>query len=202
MTGRASHKASPLASAFLKADTRQYTLEIEAIPGGLLAEGRWAPRIRIRIEIDTDPPPGTPREPDLPAADPLFGPDPGPAGSARREAARPPLPEVLPPGEGARLVRPGLVCGERPGGEPRPPGGETPPERSDSGRRATDRGGAPEDGGQGDQDPGRGRGAAGSPPLPDGRRGARGLVARVLPGRLRPDSGGRSRSMLCRIDNG
>lgn len=57
MTGRASHKASPLASAFLKADTRQYDLEIKAVP-----EASWPrvnqPVIRFRIEIDTDPPPG------------------------------------------------------------------------------------------------------------------------------------------------
>ena len=57
MTGRESHKASPLASAFLKADTRQYDLSIEAVP-----EAPWprvkAPVIRFRIEIDTDPPPG------------------------------------------------------------------------------------------------------------------------------------------------
>lgn len=57
LTGKAAHRASPLESAFLKADTLQYTLEIEAI-----RDDSWKryvdPRIRIRVEIDVDPPPG------------------------------------------------------------------------------------------------------------------------------------------------
>ncbi|MFH1954214.1 MAG: nucleotidyl transferase AbiEii/AbiGii toxin family protein [Pseudomonadota bacterium] len=57
MTRRPSHTASPLQSAFMKADTPQYQLEMEAVP-----EVPWQritdPPIRIRIEIDTDPPPG------------------------------------------------------------------------------------------------------------------------------------------------
>ena len=54
---KAAHRASPLESAFLKADTQQYTLGIEAIPDA--SWRRYAdPRIRIRIEIDTDPSPG------------------------------------------------------------------------------------------------------------------------------------------------
>jgi predicted nucleotidyltransferase component of viral defense system len=57
LKGKAAHRASPLESAFLKADTQQYTLGIEAIRDDFWR--RYAdPRIRIRIEIDTDPPPG------------------------------------------------------------------------------------------------------------------------------------------------
>lgn len=54
---KAAHRASPRESAFLKADTLQYTLEIEVI-----RDASWrryaVPDIRIRMEIDTDPAPG------------------------------------------------------------------------------------------------------------------------------------------------
>ena len=57
LTEKAVHRASPRESAFLKTDTQQVTLEIEAI-----RDASWRryvdPRIRIRIEIDTDPPLG------------------------------------------------------------------------------------------------------------------------------------------------
>ncbi|MCE5262183.1 MAG: nucleotidyl transferase AbiEii/AbiGii toxin family protein [Deltaproteobacteria bacterium] len=57
LTGKAAHWASPLESAFMKAETQQYTLGIEAIRDA--SSWRCAdPRIRIRVEIDTDPPPG------------------------------------------------------------------------------------------------------------------------------------------------
>ena len=57
MMKRANHRASPLESAFLKADTLQYDLEIEAIPERVRRRFTDHP-IRFRIEIDTDPPPG------------------------------------------------------------------------------------------------------------------------------------------------
>jgi hypothetical protein len=57
MTPRASHKASPLASAFLKADTLQVDLEIAAVPE--IPRPKFPePPIRFRIEIDADPPSG------------------------------------------------------------------------------------------------------------------------------------------------
>gem|GEM_PF-23993 len=57
ITKKAIHRASPLESAFLKVDTLQYVLKIVAIPEA--ASQRYANRpIRLRIEIDTHPPPG------------------------------------------------------------------------------------------------------------------------------------------------
>lgn len=57
MTKKAVHRASALESAFLKANTLQYTLEIETVRDS--SWRRWAdPQVRIRIEIETDPPPG------------------------------------------------------------------------------------------------------------------------------------------------
>ena len=52
------HKASPLKSAFLKADTQVYRLDFEEIPERLRRGGYRPPPTRIRIEIDADPPPG------------------------------------------------------------------------------------------------------------------------------------------------
>ena len=58
MTKKTIHRASPLESAFLKTDTLQYALEITAIPEATWRRYTPNPPIRLRIEIDTNPPSG------------------------------------------------------------------------------------------------------------------------------------------------
>ncbi len=58
MTKKKIHRASSLESAFLKKGTLQYALEITAIPEQLRRRYAANHPIRLRIEIDTNPPPG------------------------------------------------------------------------------------------------------------------------------------------------
>jgi hypothetical protein len=129
MTTRDKKDESPVQSAFLKANTLKHLLTIKTAE-----ETSWPiPRgqvLKIKIEVDTDPPPGFVTENKF-----ILHPIPFSvrtfcsSGSVCRQDARRPLPAMEEPGQGPRLVRPGLVCREPSATSPEPPGAADDPER-------------------------------------------------------------------------
>ena len=138
MTTREKKEESPVQSAFLKANTLKHLLTIKRDE-----KADWPiPReqmLKIKVEVDTDPPPGFSTENKF-----ILQPIPFsvrtfvlPDLFAEKNARRP-LPTMEEPCQGPRLVRSGLVFRKPSATSPESPGSKDDPERAPEGRRKDD----------------------------------------------------------------